>query len=339
MCTALCLTVDNAFYFGRNLDLDIDYHPQLVVTPRGTEFSFQDGSTRTLPTALVGMAIVEHDQPLYFEASNEHGLSMAGLNFPGNAVFHPKAEDLTNIAPYEFIPWVLTRCRSVAEFTAQSKHLNLIDKQFSDQLPNAPLHWIIADRKQAVVVESTADGLHLYDNPFGVLTNNPPFPFHRDNLALYQQLTTAWPTNTLSPNVALPPPGVGVGSFGLPGDTTGPSRFIKAAFLKAASESAPIVTKDSAIQQFFSILNQVAMVPGATQTATGQYEYTLYSTCFDAATSTLYYTTATGSQICALRLADLPLDGANLLCFPQQRTPRFAMHTMLDASLQKTVKQ
>jgi choloylglycine hydrolase len=37
---------------------------------------------------MIGTAIVADDYPLYFDAVNEDGLCAAGLNFPGNAVYH-----------------------------------------------------------------------------------------------------------------------------------------------------------------------------------------------------------------------------------------------------------
>ena len=65
--------------------------------------------------------------------------------------------------------------------------MRLTGTAFSEQLPTAQLHWIIADKDSCIVVESMKDGLHVYDNPVGVLTNNPPFPgqmFALNNYAL-----------------------------------------------------------------------------------------------------------------------------------------------------------
>ena len=84
MCTAVSFKGSDS-YFGRNLDLERSYKESVVITPRGFKLNM-----RTLPTmeshyAMIGMATVADNYPLYYEATNEMGLSMAGLNFPDNA--------------------------------------------------------------------------------------------------------------------------------------------------------------------------------------------------------------------------------------------------------------
>ena len=101
---------------------------------------------------------------------------MAGLNFVGNAVYSEVQPDVENIAQFEFIPWILSLGASLAEVRKLLNRINIVNTPFSEQLPLAQLHWIIADENESITVESMSDGLHIYDNPVGVLTNNPPFP-------------------------------------------------------------------------------------------------------------------------------------------------------------------
>ena len=126
--------------------------------------------------AIIGMAHVAEDYPLYYDAMNEKGVAMAGLNFVGNAVYSEVQPDVENIAQFEFIPWILSQCASLAEVRKLLNRINIVNTPFSEQLPLAQLHWIIADENESITVESMSDGLHIYDNPVGVLTNNPPFP-------------------------------------------------------------------------------------------------------------------------------------------------------------------
>ena len=84
MCTAAAFQ-NQDFYFGRNLDLDYSYHEEITITPRNYPFRFRYAETLSQHYAMIGMAYVADDYPLYYEATNEAGLSMAGLNFPGNA--------------------------------------------------------------------------------------------------------------------------------------------------------------------------------------------------------------------------------------------------------------
>ncbi|HBV45320.1 MAG TPA: choloylglycine hydrolase, partial [Eubacterium sp.] len=104
-----------------------------------------------------------------------------GLNFVGNAAYsEPDLKGLNgesnieNVAVFEFIPWILSQCATVDEAKKRLKFINLTNTQFNEMFPCANLHWIIADKESCITVESMSDGLHIYDNPVGVLTNNPP---------------------------------------------------------------------------------------------------------------------------------------------------------------------
>ena len=70
----------------------------------------------------------------------------------------------------------MAHCADLQEARAALTGMNLTGTPFSETLPPASLHWLIADASGAIVVESMADGLHIYDDPVGILTNNPPFP-------------------------------------------------------------------------------------------------------------------------------------------------------------------
>ena len=65
--------------------------------------------------AIIGMAHVAGDYPLYYDAINEKGVGMAGLNFVGNAVYANVQSGVDNIAQFEFIPWILSQCSSIVE--------------------------------------------------------------------------------------------------------------------------------------------------------------------------------------------------------------------------------
>ena len=170
---------------GRTLDYEFSYGDQITVTPRNYPFSFLHMPSLSHHYAMIGMACVMDDYPLYYEAFNEKGLGIAGLNFVGNAVYFDPKPEKDNIAQFELIPWILGTCASLAEAKESLSRINLISTPFKKNLPLAQLHWIIADASGAITVESTADGLHVYDNPVGVLTNNPPFPMQMFSLNNY----------------------------------------------------------------------------------------------------------------------------------------------------------
>lgn len=322
MCTSIALTT-GSFYFGRNLDLECQFGERVVITPRNYPFQFRRAGEMTGHYAMIGMAAVADGYPLYAEAGNEKGLCMAGLNFPGYA-YYPEAEkaDQANVAPFELIPWVLGQCASVDEAEALLSETHLSGISFSENMPITPLHWHIADRNRSVVLEAVRDGMHIYDNPVGVMTNSPAFDFHMTNLRQYMNLTAAYPDNRFSDRIELKPFGVGMGGIGLPGDCSPISRFVRAAFLKLNSVSG--TDEESSTARFFHLLDAVAMPDGIVATESGRYEFTVYSSCISADKGIFYYKTYENNQLTAVDMRRENLDGAELTEYPLERRQRIA---------------
>ena len=231
MCTSIAMKT-NDFYFGRTMDLDYEFHTSVVIMPRNYPIAFRRFRVLRRHNAVIGMATVVDGYPLYAEAANEKGLCMAALNFPDNAAY-PDEDDprRTNVSPFELIHWVLGQCGSVEDARRLLDSTHLVNIPFSGSLPLTPLHWHIADQTCSVALENTRDGLQLYDNPVGVLTNNPAFSFQLTNLSQYMNLISGYPKNCFSDLKGIAPFGQGLGSFGLPGDYSPASRFVKSAWL------------------------------------------------------------------------------------------------------------
>ena len=328
MCTAITYKTQDT-YFGRNLDLELSYGEEVVITPRNFPLNFRHLAPLTTHFAIIGMATVAPSDgqpyPLYYDAINEHGLGIAGLNFPGNAVYHPVTDGRDNLAQFELVPWLLGQCRTVADVKSHLTNLNLADTPFSDQFPPAELHWLIADADSAIVVESVADGLKIYDNPIGVLTNNPPFPIQSFRLHDYLNLSATDPTNQFAPALDLQPYCHGLGAHGLPGDLSSGSRFVKAAFTRLNSVSAP--DELSSVSQFFHILHSVDQPRGSSRFGTPddpKYEITIYSSCCNLRTGVYYYTCYDNHQITAVDLRRVDLDGTDLSRYPLITTEQIA---------------
>ena len=312
MCTAATYKTKD-HYFGRNLDYEFAYNQTVTVTPRNYPFNFRRMGKMASHYAMIGMAFVQEDYPLYYDATNEKGLSMAGLNFPGNADYKDEAEGKDNVAPFEFIPWILGDCATVGEAMTKLGRINLLREDFSPQLPLSPLHWIISDRDESIVVESVKDGLRIYDDPVGILTNNPTFDYHMTNLANYMSLSPADPENRFAPGLRLSPYSRGMGGLGLPGDLSSASRFIKAAFTKMNSRSGD--SEAESISQFFHILASVAQQRGCCKVEHG-YEYTIYSSCCNTDKGIYYYTTYENSRITGVDMHRENLDAGSLVSYP-----------------------
>ena len=313
MCTAATYQT-KGFYMGRTLDYEFSYGDEITVTPRNYEFQFRHMGSVSSHYAMIGMAHVAGDYPLYYDAMNEKGLGMAGLNFVGNAVFQEVDDTRNNVAQFEFIPWILCQCATLEEAKKLLSRMNLVGTPFSPQLPTAQLHWLIADKTGSLTVECMADGLHIYDNPVGVLTNNPPFDKQLFHLNDFMHLSPKQPENTFSQDLNLQSYSRGMGALGLPGDLSSASRFVRVAFTKLNSRSGN--SENESVSQFFHILGSVDQQRGCCEVANGKYEITLYTSCCSADTGIYYYTTYENHQLSGVNMYRENLDGDTLTRYP-----------------------
>lgn len=263
----MCTAIKYEKYFGRNLDLWCSYETSVIITEAGR-------LGNRYP--IMGMATVINDYPLYFDGMNDHGLAMAGLNFPGNAVYYPHDDNKTNVAPFELIPYIIGRFASVKEVKNELSSVNILNKPFSESVPLSPLHWMISDREGSIVIETTAEGMSVYDNPHDILTNNPTFDIQRFNLKNFENLSARGKDGDYS---------LGMGALGLPGDLSSMSRFVRGDFhIKNSPEGL-------GYSHLFHLLYSVAMPRGSVITPEGSEEYTQYSCCCDLCKNRYYYTT------------------------------------------------
>lgn len=313
MCTAITYKTED-LYFGRTLDYEFSYGEEITITPRNYKFNLKNGKELRNHYAMIGMAHVSDEYPLYYEAVNEKGLCIAGLNFVGNAFYHDKVDDKENIAQFEFIPWILSTCSSVEDAKKIVKKTNITGETFSQKFPAAQLHWIISDKDSSIVVESLKEEIKIYDNPTGVLTNNPPFDKQLFALNNYRNLSVKNKDNTFSENINLDSYSRGMGAIGLPGDLSSQSRFIRATFVK--SNSISLKREEESVNQFFHIINSVEQVRGCCELDDNKYEITIYSSCCNAQKGIYYYTTYNNHQINAVDMNKVELDSENLVRYP-----------------------
>lgn len=318
MCTSITYSTHD-HYFGRNFDYEISYKEVVTITPRNYPLEFRKVKNLDSHYAMIGIAAGVADYPLYYDATNEKGLSMAGLNFSGFADYKEYKEGKMNVSPFEFIPWLLGQCATIEEAKELLENINLVNIDFSEQLPLAPLHWLLADKEKSIVIESMKDGLHIYDNPVGVLTNNPSFDYQMFNLNNYRSLSNKTPENSFSNQINLDVYSRGMGSMGLPGDLSSTSRFVRAAFTKLNSVSG--TSENESINQFFHILGSVEQQKGLCDVGNEEYEYTIYSSCCNVDKGIYYYKTYENSQITAINMHNEDLEGNKTIVFPVIKQP------------------
>ncbi|MBR5438148.1 MAG: choloylglycine hydrolase [Clostridia bacterium] len=315
MCTALTYK-SNSFYFGRNLDLDISYGEEVTVMPRNFILPLKALPDLESHYALIGMAKNHGGYPLFFDAANEKGLCMAGLNFPHNAHYRKEEKDRINLAAYEVIPYILGTCACVREVKDMADGLNITDTPFTENLPSSPLHWIISDKSGSLTLESTDDGLKLYENPWGVLTNNPPFSYHLMNMEHYAHLKESSTGRSLSVSADPRSFSLGTGSFGLPGDFSSVSRFVRAAFI--SQKVVKKETDEESVSLFFRMLSLLSIPEGCVMTGKGKSHFTRYSCCFDADKGIYYLSDYTDCQIRRYDIYSADLDSGELLIFGKE---------------------
>ena len=313
MCTAISFTTKD-HYFGRNLDLEYSYIETVTITPRNYPLLFRKKESLNTHYAMIGIAYVHNGYPLYYDATNEMGLSMAGLNFPRNADYKPEMPEKDNITPFEFIPWILGQCSTVKDAKVLLDKINLLEEHYNNKLPLSPLHWMISDRESSITVESVKDGLKIYENPVGVLTNNPTFDMQLFHLNNYMNLSPQKPENCFSDKVELERYSNGMGALGMPGDWSSQSRFVKTAFTKLNSVCGD--SEPESVSQFFHILGSVEHQRGCVDMGDNLYEITLYSSCCNTDKGIYYYRTYENSQITAVDMFRENLDGEKVITYP-----------------------
>ena len=316
MCTALTLkTKDGYNLFGRTMDLSYSFNQAVTLVPRKYEYRDRvTGNMKRTKYAIIGMGTVIEEYPAFAEAMNEKGLACAGLNFPR----YSHLEDLPvpckrNIAPYDLILWILSNFETVDDVKEAIRNVELISVQINSQTPLPTLHWRVADAKgQSIVIEKTKEGLKVYENPIGVMTNSPTFDWHLTNLNEYINITSIQPEATKWGNQKLNPLGVGLGTKGLPGGYSGVDRFVRISYLKSRlSETEDL---NSGISQFFHMLNSVAMPKGAVK-ADGLDDMTLYISCMCQQKGIYYYSTYNNNGISAIDMNKEDLDAKEIKRF------------------------
>ena len=312
MCTAISYRRHD-HYFGRTLDVEFTFNEKVIITPRNYHFRTMQNVDYQNTYAIIGSGIEMHGIPFYYEGVNEKGLSIAGLNFPGNVQFNKPIEGKDNLLISEIIPWTLSHATSIDEARKLFENINVIANPDPKINATNSLHFMISDKSGSIVAESTSDHFTIYENPFDVMTNNPPFAYHLWNMNHYLNLSPNNENNRFSDKFTLNNDGVGMGAYGLPGDTSSTSRFVRASFNLANSSNED--TEDKNIAQFFHILDSVSMVRGCTLTPEGKPDITLYSCCINTDKGIFYYKTYDNNQINAVRMSSVDLDSDHLYIY------------------------
>ena len=313
MCTAIRFNgCGTDSYFGRNFDWTTSYGEGIVVVPNNYDVKSSFGSFDKVVHPCIGMGLVENDMPVYFDCSNDCGLSVATLNFKGYAAYEPvEVEDKINIGVSEFSFWVASQFENVDEVEIALHDVAIVSQNVVERYATNQVHWMIADKRRSIVVEYTKRGMEIFHNNVDVLTNQPGYDWHHENLRNYLHLTDEMPTGASWTNVSLKPFGVGAGMQGLPGGYASADRFVRAAYFNANYPYKE--TEKENVARAFRELVSVAMIEGAAQYKRGESEVTIYTSCYSSHTGNYYYNTYNTFNIKCVNLSDYDLDTSNLI--------------------------
>lgn len=323
MCTAINVKTNNGdIFLGRTMDFSYALDPQLYMVNKGYQWNTL-ANTHSIKTRYSFMGIGQDISPIAFaDGINEMGFSVAVLYFPGYANYDlAKTEDNKKpaIANIELVKFLLSTCSSVEEAKKLVCKIRIIGVE--DPVTNsvAPLHWIMADKSgDCAVVEKMVDGLHIMDNPIGVLSNSPEFTWQMTNLRNYMNVTSTQKKEAIWGDITLTPFGQGAGGFGIPGDYTSPSRFVRAAFQKHNTNF--LKTCDEAVVACFHIMDSVSIPKGVVMTKRGTSDYTQYTAFMNLRTNEYYFKSYNNSSIVSVKL--LPFsENKNIISLGKITTP------------------
>lgn len=307
MCTAINLKdIKENNYFGRTMDFSYVLDPSIYVCPKNyiLKNSFSTVEIKNKYSFIgVGQNI---SKVIFADGVNEKGVGVATLYFPKFATYDLPYTyyNKYHIESLEMVNFLLGNCGSLEEAHNLLQNVSVVGVKDCVTNSIAPLHWIMTDRSgKSLVIENREDGMHILNNPIGVLSNSPDFKWHMLNLQNYMNLSTLQYEEANWGNLQLTPFGQGAGALGLPGDYTPPSRFVRAAFQKT-HVTIPKDKKESMIT-FFHIMESVSIPKGIVITERGVSDYTQYTSFMDLQTCQYFFKTYDNSQILYASLLDV----------------------------------
>lgn len=330
-CTSFIIkSSDNGYVYGRTLEFGIDLESAPIAIPRGynyqaTGVNGSPGKSWKTKYGAIGMNGIH--LPIFVDGMNEKGLTGGLLYAPNTAQYQDVASDKSanSIASYEMLTYALTNFATVDEAKAGFKNIMINKTGHAPFNGTVPVHMTLHDTTgKNLVVEYNDGKLFTYDNPAGVMTNDPNFAYQLANIGLYANLSPKEAGLLDINNAKFSPPSSGSGLHGLPGDFLSPSRLIRALFF---SSSAPTdATADKQVAIAFHILNNFDIPPGSIQLSSSNpyggggtgYERTEWSTVADAKNLVYYIKTYDNPTVQVLDMKNVDLSAKDVKTYTLQ---------------------
>jgi penicillin V acylase-like amidase (Ntn superfamily) len=235
----------------------------------------------------------------YAEGLNEAGLSAANLWLSCSTYPTPKQDTLL-LYNYNLVSFILGNFQNVLEARAALCKLTVVDVGQNDASFTLPIHFIISDAfGNHLIVEFMNGKMQTYLNNTGVLTNEPSFAWHVNNLHNYENLSFI-----NNPKICWGDELYGSGQIGLPGDPTPVSRFIRASLLRE-SIFEPTDTQEG-IGLALQTLRTLAVPCGTMLSSSKEFNsWTLWGVIRDHTRPSLYFFTDFNSKLYGIHLNKL----------------------------------
>lgn len=310
-CSSFSLeTLDQKHLLGRTYDMfgNLDGN-KIAFTPRGHKINLeieQESNIIESKYSFLGMAVLGLYSPIMVDGINEKGLMAALLNYPSYAIYNTQPDNNeVDVHPAFFLNYLLSQCKSIEEVVKQVRGLNLTDeKVFGKEMK---VHYILTDSTgETIIIEPDQEGLVVHRDTIGVLTNSPNYLWHKTNLNNYVGVTNIHKLPQTIVNYEINGFGEGVGGgFGLPGDYSSPSRFIRMAFLKEFAVKAK--SEIDGITKMFHNFAAVDIPEGILKESKDKehYEQTLCISAMCSESLTYYFAPSTNRRISAIPLANI----------------------------------
>lgn len=271
---------DGTIINARSMDFAINDQAQATIYPRGKQWSSEaPGKKKGLQWkqryGFVGMSAL--GLPVSSDGMNEKGLSAKFLWLPSVGYQSvPEGQEARALDSSLLPDWILGSFSSVAEVKKALPEVLV----WGGTLPGLDgvlvVHLAVHDAQGNSIVAEWIDGkLHIYDNPLGVMTNEPPLPHQWANLRNYVNLSPMMQKSLQLNGMTVSGTGNGSGLLGLPGDCTPPSRFVRVAVLGKFAYQ-PEKAADAVVFARH-LLEQVDVMPGISRDKSPQGEMADYT--------------------------------------------------------------
>jgi len=330
-CTTIVIKAkDGTVVRGRSMEFARPLGSQVIVVPRGTSYAgtLPDGGQGLKWTVRHGFAGVNAEGlPLAIDGVNEKGLAGGQHYFSGFAQYGElsAAERGKGLAPWEFVSWILSSFETVDDIVRHLDEVRIAPSVEKASGVVLPLHYSFTDASgHMIVIEPTDGRLKVFENPYGVFTNNPTFDWHVTNLRNYVSLRAEDVQSADICGVKVHEISGGSGMHDIPGDFTSPSRFVRAACLKSwASQPG---TGQEALVQVMHLLESFFRLDGYGYEMVNDARASMiteWETFIDLSHRKLYFRTYGNPDIRLVDFSKCSLSKGPVLRYQMEEAPKF----------------